>query len=431
MNDELQGIHGVPLDEADFVVLDILTVGPSPGRGSIFEIALLRFNSAGDIQDQFQSLIFPEHSMEHLGEYGLTQNHLAKAPRIADVAGHVLKLMSGSILVAHSIYTDLKVLRKELLAPADLNAEIPHVCTMYLRGLLGLDPIRVSLEVACRAEDIPYEEETAMANAEAAATLFLAYLRRAKEQGAVTFDDFSSDRKRLTFMDSWEFTPPVYLWSQMGMAEPFTREALGEVEIKEEEEEEEEEEAKLDDFDPHSKDNTAKKGRTIKCPGCGHAVPRDTRVCPLCACPITSTRPAAAGSGNTVEEVALEAHPSSVSGIYTIMSLLIITGITSAIFYPRINIICVVLWAIAIMNHYMSKRSVSLIITNRRVIYEHKGGRIDVMHDQILSYEAKQTGFRVFTIEITSLDASNRGIVATGFAEHEKIIETIEKFRGP
>jgi len=110
-----------PLAETTFAVFDVETTGLSPAYGDrVCEVACVRLT--GDLEvERFVSFVDPGRSLS-LGAAavnGITPEMLAGAPPFAAIAGQLLALLDGAVLVAHNAPFDLGFLAMEL--------EIAHV----------------------------------------------------------------------------------------------------------------------------------------------------------------------------------------------------------------------------------------------------------------------------------------------------------------
>jgi DNA polymerase-3 subunit epsilon len=105
-----------PLAETAFAVFDVETTGLSPAYGDrVCEVACVRL--IGDLEvERFVSFVDPGRSLS-LGAAavnGITAEMLAGAPRFAAIAGPLLSLLDGAVLVAHNAPFDLGFLATEL-----------------------------------------------------------------------------------------------------------------------------------------------------------------------------------------------------------------------------------------------------------------------------------------------------------------------------
>jgi DNA polymerase-3 subunit epsilon len=135
--------------------------------------------------------------------HGITDRDVLDAPRFQDVAGDLLHALADSVVAAHNVYFDLRFLRFEL-DRLGLFREVPHVCTMYTRPLIGLTAC--NLNDACLADQIAYTPvHSSRSDAMAAALLWVRYCEAFMERGILTFRDMTLAGKRYKFFASFGF----------------------------------------------------------------------------------------------------------------------------------------------------------------------------------------------------------------------------------
>ena len=104
------------LNEIPFAVFDVETTGLSPAYGHrICEVACLRLRDGVEV-GRFESLVDPGRAIS-VGAFRvnrITAGMLAGAPTFDAVAGPLLALMDGAVLVAHNAPFDLGFLAAEL-----------------------------------------------------------------------------------------------------------------------------------------------------------------------------------------------------------------------------------------------------------------------------------------------------------------------------
>ena len=104
------------MDKREFVALDFETTGKYPLSAEICEVALIKFNSKGEILDEWESLVKPQGSMNPVAEgiHGLSLNDLKKAPVFEDVLPKLIEFAGESPLVGHNVSFDLGFLAYEM-----------------------------------------------------------------------------------------------------------------------------------------------------------------------------------------------------------------------------------------------------------------------------------------------------------------------------
>jgi DNA polymerase III epsilon subunit family exonuclease len=143
------------LAETPFAIFDVETTGLSPTYGHrVCEVGCLRLLD-GEVVGQFESLVDPGRPIS-AGAYRVNRisaDMLLDAPPFEQVAGPLLALMEGAVLVAHNAPFDLGFLAAELEIARLLPPEGPVVDTLTLarRGYSfarnGLQAVASSLGV--------------------------------------------------------------------------------------------------------------------------------------------------------------------------------------------------------------------------------------------------------------------------------------------
>jgi len=123
-----------PLTGVEFALFDVETTGLSPAYGHrVCEVACLRIRDSVGI-GQFESLVDPERPISAGAYYvnRITAEMLEGAPTFDAVAGPLLALLDGAVLVAHNAAFDLGFLAAELEIARFPPPEGPVVDTLTL-----------------------------------------------------------------------------------------------------------------------------------------------------------------------------------------------------------------------------------------------------------------------------------------------------------
>lgn len=203
-------VHAVlqqPLQNAQFVVIDLETTGLKPGKAAITEIAAVQIH-AGKIQDEFHTLVNPGHHVPSMITRltGITDEMLQNQPRIDDIFPQLQRFLSSSVLVAHNADFDVRFLNfdaQRLLSAPLLN---PSLCTVRLaRRLLpglrsrALDSVADHLGVSC------LDRHRALGDARITAEVLLILLEKLAGSGVTTvghlldFQHHARDGRRFEF----------------------------------------------------------------------------------------------------------------------------------------------------------------------------------------------------------------------------------------
>ncbi len=102
------------MDDLDLAIVDVETTGVNPASDRVIEVAVVRV-SRGRVVEEFSSLVDPERRLSHRiwSLTGITDEDLRGAPLFRQIKDDLLRLLEGSILVAHNARFDYGFLRKE------------------------------------------------------------------------------------------------------------------------------------------------------------------------------------------------------------------------------------------------------------------------------------------------------------------------------
>lgn len=179
------------INETPVCVIDFETTGLSAGRDRVVEVSVVRVEPGEEPRLVLDTLVNPQRSVKATEVHGITDEDVVDAPLFADIADQMLEAISGSIVAAYNVYFDMRFLQDEMLR-AGFPVEVPHVCLMYMRPLLGLGN-RCPLGQACSQHSIPYEpKHHAYIDAYAAGRLVPLYIEEAQRNGIATYADLMS-----------------------------------------------------------------------------------------------------------------------------------------------------------------------------------------------------------------------------------------------
>lgn len=183
---ERERTDDVPLDELDYVVVDLETTGTSPGRGHrVTEIAAVEV-SEGGIAGEFSTLVDPGRpippGIQQLT--GITDRMVADAPPFEEVTGLVRERLEGRIFVAHNVPFDWRFLSREMRRAGEAPPQGPRLCTLrFARRALPELPGK-GLDAVARHYGVAIEgRHRAAGDALAAASILLRLLEDARERG--------------------------------------------------------------------------------------------------------------------------------------------------------------------------------------------------------------------------------------------------------
>ncbi len=182
-----------PLDEIDFVIVDVETTGWTPGAAQITEIGAVRIR-AGRQLGQFSSLVNPGGAIpERVAALtGISDAMVAAAPPLAEVLPAFLAFARGCVLTAHNAPFDVGFLMAAGQA-CDLPwPDFPVVDTVELaHWVLGEDEVPncklSTLAAFFGARTTP--QHRALADALATADVLMGLLPRLSAAGVGTLAD--------------------------------------------------------------------------------------------------------------------------------------------------------------------------------------------------------------------------------------------------
>lgn len=124
-----------PLRSLEYVVVDVETTGGGADRGDrVTEIAAIRIRGTGEVVEEFSTLVNPERPIPPFITRltNITDAMVRDAPRFAEIAGEVRRLLSGGIFVAHNVSFDWRFVGAELERATGAGVEGRRLCTVRL-----------------------------------------------------------------------------------------------------------------------------------------------------------------------------------------------------------------------------------------------------------------------------------------------------------
>lgn len=167
-----------------FAVVDVETTGFAyNGLDRICEIAVVLVDREGRPEDTYTTLVNPQRDLGAQHIHHIDARDARVAPKFEDIAGDLAALLEGRVFVAHNSTFDAAFVGAEYARAGWPLALAPNqtLCTMELAGALGA-PAR--LADCCSHFGISLADaHTALADAQAAADLLSAYMRRLPDSG--------------------------------------------------------------------------------------------------------------------------------------------------------------------------------------------------------------------------------------------------------
>jgi DNA polymerase-3 subunit epsilon len=179
-----------PLRSAEFVVVDLETVGGAPGPASIIEIGAVRV-ADGRLGEGFRTLVDPGRRIPVFvtGLTGITDAMVAGAPSVAQALEQFLDFAGDRVLVAHNAAFDVRHLDAASRAWLGRSVAAPTLCTMRLAQRLlrplprrSLDAVAARLGITCAGR------HRALPDARIAAEILCVLIEQATGQGIASVD---------------------------------------------------------------------------------------------------------------------------------------------------------------------------------------------------------------------------------------------------
>lgn len=155
-----------------YAVVDVEATGRSPWRHRVVEVAVVVLDRFLRAEAEFTTLLDPDGPVGPTHVHRITQDEVVGAPHFGDVAPHLLRLLTGRLLVGHHVRCDHAFLEREFARIGVDLPPVPTLCTMRLAreelpaaGGFGL---RACAEAAGLP---PYAAHTALGDARTTADL--------------------------------------------------------------------------------------------------------------------------------------------------------------------------------------------------------------------------------------------------------------------
>lgn len=193
----------------DFTIIDIETTGLYPGGyDRIIEFAGIRMDSEGNIKNVFQTLINPERDVGPTHIHGIRARDVQNAPKFKDIAGNIITLMNGAIVVAHNAQFDTRFIYQEMENAGYRIPNFPTLCTMSLARKVDPAIPGRKLEILCDYFDVKIgKSHVAYNDARAAYELLKIFLERLRKRGDLN-PDILEIKGNLYDEIPWPIIPP-------------------------------------------------------------------------------------------------------------------------------------------------------------------------------------------------------------------------------
>jgi DNA polymerase-3 subunit epsilon len=162
-----------------YAVVDLEATGSSSHRHRVVELAVLLLDRDLVPEGEFTTLVDPQGPVGPTHIHGIEPEHLAGAPRFAGIAGRLLALLRGRVLVGHNVGCDRAFLVAEYARVGLRLPVVPELCTMRIAAARtggGPAPYGLSLRACAAAIGVTdWSPHTALGDARATAALLAHY----------------------------------------------------------------------------------------------------------------------------------------------------------------------------------------------------------------------------------------------------------------
>jgi DNA polymerase-3 subunit epsilon len=201
------GIRHFDVAQTPIAVIDFETTGLQAGPDRVVEVSVVRIDPGERPRLVLDTLVNPERPVAATEIHGITDRAVRHAPTFRDVLGPMNAAISGCVVAAYNAYFDMRFLRSEAQR-AGTSGELPFICLMYLRPMLGLGT-RCRLELACQSHGIVLRDShRTSADSMAAAQLVPFCLDGMQRAGIRTFGELAS-RGSYAFFESFDRPPAL------------------------------------------------------------------------------------------------------------------------------------------------------------------------------------------------------------------------------
>ena len=186
LNEAWGSYASTPLEDMDFVVVDVEATGGSPlAGGRITELAAVRV-SRGKIVDRFETLLNPEQPIPTAVTRltNITDEMVCAAPRFGEVAEEIQRRLQGAVFVAHNARFDWDYLQSEFNRCRRGRLDGRPICTLRLARRLHPELERKNLRALADYYSVSLDVwHRAGPDARATARIFVRLLDRLAEEG--------------------------------------------------------------------------------------------------------------------------------------------------------------------------------------------------------------------------------------------------------
>jgi DNA polymerase-3 subunit epsilon len=167
----------LPVPGQGFAVIDVETTGLRPNYDRILEVAVVRTDQCGRIEDEWTTLVNPAGPVGATHVHGITAADVRRAPGFVEVLGELNFLLTGRAVVAHNARFDVAFVRGEYERAGWALPPVPVLCTLNTSKTYLPSLARRRLADCCAAAGIEVRDaHSALGDARATAALLAFYL---------------------------------------------------------------------------------------------------------------------------------------------------------------------------------------------------------------------------------------------------------------
>lgn len=147
----IEDISILPIEEADYCIVDVETTGLSPRHNGVIEIGLVRVSGL-KIIDTYSTFINPGKDIPYFITQltGITNEDVYDAPFFEDIADEITEFIGSNILAAHNLSFDSSFLKKEFIYCGKEPLNNLGLCTLKLSRRIYPMLRSKSLGVVCK-----------------------------------------------------------------------------------------------------------------------------------------------------------------------------------------------------------------------------------------------------------------------------------------
>ncbi len=182
-------LQHIPLENAEFSVLDVETTGLSARNNRVIEIGIIKLNNL-KIVDRYQTLINPGCKIpSFITQFtGIDNDDIYDAPFFSEVMTKIEEFIGDSVVTGHNLNFDLSFLRYEFMRSGNEPIANPNVCTLKIARKLY--PMLKSKSLASVTKHLRLKNPTAhraLGDAEVTAKILVKMIRELQKKQSINF----------------------------------------------------------------------------------------------------------------------------------------------------------------------------------------------------------------------------------------------------